>query len=458
MDNTPEPLQINTSNIPIPPHSDEAEKALLGSVLINPDVVYEIDLEPEDFYIQRHQWAWEAILKLSKKGIVPDLLTLSDELQKNINFIEFGGPAYLTSFISNTPSSMHAKGYASIIRDNAIRRRAITCANRIAQGAFNPATDINEILAKNITDLANSSIINKSSTIHISDVVNELYDEVEERSKNPKEVWGYSSGLADYDRLMGGIQKSEVVYIAGAPGIGKSILAVQMGMNIASHDNAPGIIFSVEMRRLTITRRIVSAFGKVPTRNLKSGNMSEQDWNSFVNACQSVSSLPVYICDQAGLTTAQMRSEVAKLKTKPRGLDWYVLDYLYLMGDKGAKDDNERTQELSRNVREITRQYNLAGITVNSVLKDVMDGSVPTQRSMRGSGEVIHDADVILFITNDKDNPMGDTRKCVFGKVRDEDTHGKTSFKILKLHGGFPAFGNLEVKKNDFVMPDYTQK
>jgi replicative DNA helicase len=419
--------------------SQSAEEALLGAILINPGELREIEIEPSDFYIQRNRWIFEAIRSIPE----PDIITLSDKLTISGHFQEAGGLAYLTQLIGNTPSSLDAGKYAEVIKQHAKRRRIMQAANDLAKCASSEDDKIDEGIA-NIVDTLTMGIRPKIGAVPWSVFLSQVFDEVDERSKNPKDIWGLSTGFKDFDTATGGLQPGEVLYVGGEPGIGKSILSMQMAVNLGKA-GYPGAIYSLEMRGNQVGRRALSSIAKIETRHLKTGRLEDDEWPRFTAAFEEASQYPINLCDDAYLTTGALRADLARLKAR-YNIQWFVLDYLFLMADgDGRMDDNQRTAYLSRHIKSICSEFNVSGITVNSVTKDGMGNDArPSQKNIRGSGQVIHDADLILFLTNhipsQNETLNKSLRTCTFGKGRElENSSGY--FHLVKFDK-WPAFGD----------------
>lgn len=413
------------------PYSLEAEEALLGAALIDPEVVTRVDLALDAFYIHRSAWIWESLRDLTQRGITPDFVTLTEDLHARGRLEEIGGAAYLAGLIAETPSSMGAENYAEIIRDKARRRGLIKIANDLAKAAFDQDAKIDGVQIAAIDALTRGAKV-KGAARPLSEYVDRLSIDVAERVKNPKDVFGISTGVLDFDEITGGIQPSEVLYIGGDPGVGKSILSVQMGLGMAKHK--PGAIYSLEMSGLQVTRRIVSSIGKIETRKLRSGRMTEAEVRQFEGACKAARSLPIYMSDESYMTSNALRSDIARLKAQ-HGIEWFVLDYLLLMSDSdGMMDEIERSAMLSGRIKRLCKEFEIGGITVNSVTKD---------GKIRGSNQVSHDADIICMLTEHQPayggvpNPRMKTVRFIKGR---DLSNPKTSFDLLKADGGYPAF------------------
>ena len=438
MDDTQQPTQL---------FNQGAEAALLGALMIDPGLIVEQDLEADDFYIQRHSWIYEAMQALSRRGVLPDIVTLAEELETRAHLGEIGGMSYLFNLSTQTPSSLGSGQYAGIVRDYAQRRRAVQVANQLARAAHNLETPLDNA-AGEVIEALTRGIRPKTGAQHISHYVDDLADVIEERAENPDAVWGIPTGILDYDKATGGLQPGEVAYIAGEPGVGKSILSMQMGFNMGRAGD-PGAIYSLEMQGRQVVQRALSAAARIETRKLKTGQLDDRDWPLLTHAIEEMRGLPVYLCDEANLTTTALRADLARLKAR-HGIKWFVLDYLYLMADgDGRMEDTERTALLARRIKGLCQELGLAGITVNSVTKDGMDTSKASKKSVRGSGEVVHAADVIGNLLPHQPESGGQAEKnmrtFVFTKGR--ELEGLGYFHLVKMDR-WPAFGDYAPEPN----------
>ena len=419
--------------------NQEAEEALIGAALINPTIIRYQDLEPQEFFIQRHAWVWQAMTDLDKRGVEPDLVTLSEELGKRKQLGEVGGLSFLTGLISNS-AGFGADNHARIIREYASRRNILKVATDLEKAAYD-AKDISTATMQAIDSLAVGTRADDGA-VHIGKVISEVYAVAEERSKNPKDVWGIPTGFFDFDRNTGGLHPGEVVYIAGEPGIGKSKLAIQMGINMGAA-GYPGAIFSLEMGRKQLMTRSLSALAEVPTRNIKTGKMDADEWTRFNKATEAAMNYPVYISDKSGITTGQMRSEIARLQAQ-HGIQWVVIDYLLLLGDSDGAGENELSAKISQRVKRMAVNLDIAIISVNSVTKEGMgnEGQI-LQKNVRGASTVIHDADLICFLTEHKpekfDYKKDNLRTLTSVKGRELE---QRFFIHLVAFDQWPSFGN----------------
>jgi replicative DNA helicase len=414
-------------------HDVEAEKALIGAVIVNADEIMQLGIRAEDFYVHRHRWIWEAILNLARSKAQIDYVTLVGELRRSGKLAEAGGESAIIALISNVPFSTNAASYAGLVQEKARRRRIVEVARGLAVAAFDEKRDVDEAVIRAIEALGNTGA-RRGMTREISTFIDELIADVEYRSQHPGDVFGLPTGLYDFDRLTGGLQPGELFYLGGEPGIGKSILAMQMGVAMAEKGH-PGAIYSLEMRGRQVSRRMVSAKGEIETFRLKSGKMTPEDWIAFWGACEAIAKLPIMMSDEACMTTANLRADVARLRVQHR-IEWFVLDYIFLLVDDMGDDATERTEKLSGRMKRICREFDLAGLTVSSVTKDKTD--------LRGSGQVKHDADIIgMLKEHQPDTFRGEVKQAnlrTFEFTKARDLADQKGYFHLAKGDKFPVF------------------
>lgn len=396
----------------LPPYSQKAERAAIGSVIINSSLIDSVELEAGDFYVERHRAIWNAVRSIARNGNPVDFVTLTDQLDSHGELEAVGGPAYLTRLVNNTPSTLGLEGYARIIQEKAFRRRMLRVANSLAAAAHN-GSDPEEMTAAAICDLAAGNRPRNASH-RIGDLMSELYDLVEERSKNPQDVWGIPSGFVDFDHLTGGFHAQEMTFIFGEPGSRKSMWCQAVAENVALGGIGVGF-FTIEMGALQLATRIASSISDVPSRRLKTGRLETGDWEDINRMMEKTADIPLYINDTSALTTTQLRSEVARLIASRLDLKLIIVDYLLLMGDR-AENDTELSEKCSKLIKGIAKDFKVSALTINSMVKSGW-GSNPNKADMRGSGQVAHDADVLAVMIADDDAGEVTMR---FEKVKNE--------------------------------------
>ena len=428
----------------LPPNSREAEEALIGSVLLNPEILPGLDIESQDFYDKKHRVIWQVLNELEQI----DYVTVSERLKAKKKLAEIGGLDYLTRLINTTATSYHAGEYAKSVRDYARRRGLLKLANEIAKVAYDNDKSIDVVTPEFIQKLADTSRI-KYGAEHIKKFMSELWDDVEKKSTNPQDIWGIPTGFPAFDRVTGGLQEGELMLLSGEPGVGKSIFAMQLAAQMG--ESAPGVIYSLEMGSAQVARRLVSGQAKVPTRNLKSGRLQDNDWTNITQAIEKLSDLPIYMSDSIGWTTTSLRADLARLKAQA-GVKWFVLDYLYLLNDGQGMDEIARTQMAATGLKRLTKEIGPAGVAIHSMNKSGMGISeAPTNASLRGSGQVVYDADLIIYLTKYKqmDDIMYSAdeqermRTLWFGKGRELEDPRK--YINLEKTDHFPTFKEVSV-------------
>ena len=420
-------------------YNPAAEEAVLGAVLINPIEFTTLKLKAGDFFIERHNFIWQAYSRLYSAGTAIDYVTLIDELDRAGQLKTVGGEAFIASLINKTPTSLNASHYAESVKDYRKRRAWRDTAGDIARLAFDKDSNLS-VESGNVIDSLLNAVRVDGAAVHISEYVARVLDQAIERAANPGQIWGLETGFKDFDEITGGLQLGEILDISGIPGIGKSILAMQAGFQMAALAH-PGVIYSLEMMGEAVVRRRVSHDAKVQTRVIKSGYMDGAQMAAFVNAIGQYDDLPLYMSDAADITTTTLRADLTRLKLQ-YGIKWFVVDYAFLLQDGAGLDDWERTGLISSRLKIIARALGLAGIVIHSMTKEGMNALIPEGQHIRGSGQIFYDTDLLLFLV-ESDTP--NIVKCIFGKGRELEKP-KDYFDLVRLPG-FPALANAAPKE-----------
>jgi replicative DNA helicase len=401
MDNNP---SFETSPVPqIVPHSREAEEAVIGSVLINPESYYDVAsfLKADDFYIHRHRWIWETFSRLHDRRLPIDFLTVSEELDQHSQLAEIGGPAYLSSLINNVPSSLHAEAYGRIIENTAIRRRMLTAANDIAKLAYQQEASIETVM-----DEAEKSVFSVSErrTTHdlrpIREVLSEYYDRIDLLANRDGESLGVPTGFLDLDRLLGGLQPSDFLLIAGRPGSGKTAFMLSAAKNAGQKFKKHVAIFSLEMSNEQLVQRMIAQETGIDSQRLRTGKLEPDEWPLFAHAIEVLSDTVMFLDDTPSLTPLQLRTKARRLHLEYQ-LDLILVDYLQLMSS-GMRSEN-RVQEvsyISRNMKVLARELNvpvLAAAQLSRAIEQRADKE-PQLSDLRESGSLEQDSDIVMFI------------------------------------------------------------
>lgn len=423
--------------------SEEAEKQIIGICLVNPEKLNEIELDNSEFYIDRHRIIYTAMRQLANSGTPPDYVTLCEYLERQDKLKDVK-PAYLVELIGEAGLSFGMESSIKIVQDYSARRRMIAQANELVSMAHDTQHTFTEKLAGVVDELVMGAKP-RHGAHHWESDLSRYYDWIGERANNPGEMWGIPTGVKDFDKMTGGLQGGELTYIAGEPGIGKSILSIQMGVGMAEA-GYPGCIYSLEMSTRQLIGRIISAKTRVQSFKMKSGRMNDDEWQAVTMTIEKVNNLPIYISDDATMTTAQLRADLARNIAR-NNVKWCVLDYDMLLQDGDGKlDEIQFSTLVSKRLKNIARDLNIAMLTVSSVTKEAIgDEGAPSMRNIRGGAQKLHNADVAGFLTKhipDKggwDRANENLRTFTFVKGRELTSLG--SFHLVKFTD-YPAFGD----------------
>ena len=341
------------------PHNLEAEESVIGAVLNNPSVYVTIDLQSYEFYNHKHRWIWDALGKLD----TIDFVTVVEQLDAMGHLANVGGAAYITALSNAVPSSLHAEKYAAIIREKYIRRQTIENANALARAAMNDETDIVEARATIAHDLASTT--GTGGAVHISRWLSDGFDMIEHWANNPREHAGLSTGLGDLDRVFGDGLLPGLNLLLGKPGMGKSILAQSIALNLIEQ-KIPGVFYAGEMDWRDMYLRIISDKSNVRVSDLRRGTA---DYNLVTTATESLNNAPFFVDDPDNMTTSALRADLTKLKIE-HNIQWCVFDFLTDLSDLEGKIDGwQRAEILASRVQSILKSLDIAGLFVHELTK-----------------------------------------------------------------------------------------
>ncbi|MFN8386478.1 MAG: replicative DNA helicase [Anaerolineales bacterium] len=406
------------------PHSREAEEAVVGAVFINPEVYYDVAqfLSADDFYIHKHKWIWESFTSLHEQRIPIDLLTVSNELDKRGQLGELGGPAYLTALVNQVPSSLNAESYGHIVEGHSIRRKMIDAANKIASIAYNEKTNVDDVM-----DEAEKAVFNvserrlKHDLQPISNVLSEYYDRIDTLAKRPDEIVGVPTGFIDLDKMLTGLQPSDLLIIAGRPGQGKTGFLLSIAKNAGLTHKKHVAIFSLEMSNEQVVQRLIAQETGIDSQRLRTGKLQESEWPLFTHSIEVFGDTHIYLDDTPAITPLQLRTKCRRLHLE-FGLDLIIIDYLQLMGGDTRTDN--RVQEvsyISRNLKVLARELNVPVLAAAQLSRAVEQRSDkrPVLSDLRESGCLT--GDTLVTLDNGKRIPI-------------RELEGQSNFKVWALN------------------------
>jgi replicative DNA helicase len=415
-----------------PPHNRQAEEAVLGAVLVDAEVYFDVaeKINSEDFYIIRNRWVWEAFIRLHEKRRPIDYLTVSQELEEAGQLEEIGGQAYLISLINQTPTSMHAVAYAKIIEETATRRRMLEAANQLAKLAYNQEQTIDTILNEAEKSIFSVSERRSRSDVRtIDQVLSEVYDRVDQLYQRDEEIYGVPTGLHDLDKLLGGMQKSDLIIVAGRPGSGKTGFLITAAKIAAQRYKKHVALFSLEMSSEQLVQRLIAQETGIDTQRLRSGKLTEEEFDLFVHAIEVLGDTHIYLDDTPAITPLQLRTKCRRLHLEYQ-IDLVIVDYIQLMaGDMRTENRVQEVSYISRNLKVLARELNvpvLAAAQLSRAVEHRTDKK-PVLSDLRESGSLEQDSDIVMFIHRpaiaEKDSPRQNIAEIIVAKHRNGPTH-----------------------------------
>jgi len=395
----------------IPPQNVEAEKSILGSILLDKDALVKMAdiLRPEDFYDSRHGLIYQAMVSLFEKRMPIDIVTLSEILENLGEIKEVGGASYLAEIVNGTPSAANIVYYAKIVRGKAILRRLITAGADITELGYEEDSDISEILDKaeqSLFAISQSSQNNRFSAIR--DILTEAFERIDQihKDKDKGALRGVPSGFRDMDNLTAGFQKSDLIILAARPSMGKTSFALNLAENAAIEHKIPVAVFSLEMSKDQLVDRLLSSQAGVDSWKLRTGNLSDEDFPKIGYAMGVLSEAPIFIDDAPGGNIMDIRTKARRLQME-QNLGLIVIDYLQLMSGSTRSGDGNRVQEISeisRGLKGLARELNIPIIALSQLSRAVehRDDKKPQLSDLRESGSIEQDADIVMFLYRDE--------------------------------------------------------
>lgn len=438
----------------LPPQNIEAEEAVLGAILIDPDAIIRVAtiLRPDDFYREKHGWIYDAALTLHERREPIDFLTICDELERRGQLSEVGGAAFITTLINAVPTSIHAEHYARIVERTATRRRLIEAAGQIAALAYQEADDVEEVV-----DQAEQILFGVSQRrlardlVPIKQVLSEYYDRIEYLTRHQGEMIGIPTGFTDLDKLLGGLQRSDMIILAARPGVGKTSLALNIALNAAKRFHQRVAFFSLEMSSEQVVQRLISAEAGIDSQRLRRGEIAPDEWGRFVKAASDLAEIHFYIDDTPGISALELRTKARRLHAEV-GIDLLVVDYLQLMrGDGRAENRVQEISAISRALKALGRELNVPVLAVSQLSRGVESRADkrPVLSDLRESGALEQDADVVIFIYRDELYNENTERKHIADLIVAKHRHGPTDTVHLYFRKELTQFLEAELRRTE---------
>lgn len=387
----------------IPPQDIEAEQAVLGAIFLDSDTIVDAMevLEPRAFYRRAHQLIFQAMIQLNDRNEAIDVITLKSELEQANGLEDVGGISYLIELSQASPSASSIAYYAKIVSDKAMLRNLIHTANQIVTMGFEQSEDIQTII-----DDAERSILevtekrNSSGFRSIANVLNTTIETIDQLAQQGEAITGLPTGYQALDKMTAGLQKEELIIIAARPAVGKTAFALNIAQNIGTKTDESIAIFSLEMGAESLVNRMLCAEGSIQAANLRTGQLTEEEWRALIVAMGSLSQANIYIDDTPGIKISEIRARCRKLAQEKGGLGLILIDYLQLIEGTGRESRQQEVSEISRQLKKLAKELKVPVIALSQLSRGVeqRQDKRPVLSDIRESGSIEQDADIVAFL------------------------------------------------------------
>jgi replicative DNA helicase len=418
----------------IPPQNIEAERALLGSILLKPDGIHEVTdlVSPDSFYVEKHRTIFRAMLDLAGSGSPIDLLSTANRLKELQELERAGGNAYLAELVSVVPTSANLKYYGEIVQKKAMMRALIEASSEIGELGYDESKDIEELLdsaEKRVYEVTSTPTLRKFTSIR--ETLGEAWERFDNLHKGEHETRGVPTGFQQLDNILAGFQRSDLIILAARPSVGKTALALDIARQTAIKHGTPVGIFSLEMSSQQLVDRMLAAEARVDAWKLRTGKItSDDDFENIRGAMERLSAAPIYIDDQPATTALTMRSVARRLK-RESGIGLLIVDYLQLMTPSSTKGSDSMVQqvtEISRSLKTLARELDVPVLALSQLSRAIEQRrGRPRLSDLRDSGSIEQDADVVMFLHNeDRYNENKEERSNVVEVLIEKHRNGPT--------------------------------
>ncbi|MFV1985108.1 MAG: replicative DNA helicase [Thiohalomonadales bacterium] len=444
-------VNISGEKVNLPPQSIEAEQAVLGGLMLDNstwDKVADKVIE-EDFYRRDHRLIFRAIAALSNENDPADVVTLSEWLDKNAELDNAGGLSYLGTLAKNTPTAANIESYAKIVRERSVMRQLISVSTQIGSSAYNPegrqAHELLDHAEKLVFEITEQNSRGKKGYKNIKELLTGALNRIDTLFQQDSPFTGIPTGYKDFDELTSGLQKSDLVIVAGRPSMGKTTFAMNIAEHAAIKNKSTVAIFSMEMPGEQLTMRMISSLGRIDAHRMRTGKLLDDDWPRLSSAVGILNESQIIIDDTPSLTPTELRSRARRIKREYNGLDLIVIDYLQLMQVAGSSE-NRATEisEISRMLKGLAKELDVPVVALSQLNRSLEQrpNKRPVMSDLRESGAIEQDADLIVFIYRDEvyneDTPDKGTAEIIVGKQR----NGPIGTVRLTFLGQFTRFEN----------------
>lgn len=438
-------------SLKIPPHSIQAEQSVLGGLMLDNerwDTVADKVVEG-DFYRKDHRVIFQVISNLAEKQEPFDVVTISEALRKIDELEEAGGLAYLSVLAKETPSAANIVAYANIVRDRSVLRQLIHIGTDISESVFLPegrtTSDLLEAAEKSVFEIAEQRQKGQAGFISIKDLLGTAVEKIETLFEQEGNITGISTGFTDLDEMTSGLQRGDLIIVAGRPSMGKTTIAMNMAENAAVGSGLPVAVFSMEMPGDSLAMRMMSSLGRIDQNKVRTGKLDNDEWPRLTSAINLLAETKLFIDDTAALTPGEVRSRARRLTRDHGQLGLIVLDYLQLMQSPASGESRvAQISDISRGLKTLAKELNVPVVALSQLNRNLEQrpNKRPVMSDLRESGSIEQDADVIMFVYRDEvyneDSPDKGTAEIIIGKQR----NGPIGTARLTFLGKYTRFEN----------------
>ena len=438
----------------LPPQNNDAEQSLLGCLMLDKDAIVKVvdSIRPEDFYRGIHQDIYQAMFSLYERTEPIDILSVSASLKGRNKLEGIGGSEYLTTLINTVPTATHIDNYAKIVRQKKILRDLISASEEIGLSAFDESEEVDVLLdkaEKTVFGIGQRSLT--QTFLPIKEILSDTFERLDELSKNTGKLRGIATGFTDLDKILGGLQKSDLVILAARPSMGKTSLALDIARNVAVLENKPVGLFSLEMSKDQLADRLLASLANINLWNLRNGRLTQDDYSRIQHAMGSLSEAPLYIDDAGSVNVLQMRAMARRLQAT-KGLSLIVVDYLQLMEPMNRfQSAVQQVTENSRALKLLAKELSVPVLVLSQLSRAVESRvpQIPRLADLRESGAIEQDADVVMMIYREDKYNENSLQKNIAKLLIEKHRNGPTGGIDLYFDDHRVSFRNLD--KTDYA-------
>lgn len=389
-----------------PPHSDEAERAVLGGIFLNADTLPDAQeyVTADDFYKKAHRLLFQAMTDLQDNGTAIDTVTVSDYLDNHNNLDDIGGVGYITDLVAATPIASNVVYYAKIVQQKSTLRKLISTAQNIASRSYTEQDDVEGLVEdaeRQIMDVSENR--NQAGFKQIIDVLNQAMAQIDQLYQNDQAITGLPTGFRDLDKITTGLHEDEMIILAARPAVGKTAFALNIAQNVGTKTDKSVAIFSLEMGAEQLVNRMLCSEGSIDANHLRTGQLNEEEWQNLIIAMGSLSKAKIYMDDTPGIRMAEIRAKCRRLAREQGDLGLIIIDYLQLIEGSGQENRQQEVSAVSRQLKKLAKELHVPVIALSQLSRGVeqRQDKRPVLSDIRESGSIEQDADIVAFLYRD---------------------------------------------------------